>query len=88
MPAFAKVFEIVRPHLHHSDAFSPKVRSMHVGAADVVSFLVRQLPFDRVLVPTPHFVQSRRGRRSKAVHRYLIGAVSQAPKSGIQRVLA
>jgi hypothetical protein len=39
---------------------------MRVGAAKVVLFHVRQLPLDRVRIPSPHLVEQRRGGRPKA----------------------
>ena len=58
-PGAPQIIEIVSPGLHHSHPLGTKLRSMHIGTADIVGFLVRKLPFDGIGIPPSHFVKSR-----------------------------
>ena len=48
--------EIVCPRLHHLDALRPELRGVHVCTPHTVRFLVRELTFNCIGVPTSRFV--------------------------------
>ena len=55
----SKLVKIIRPDLHHVDALGPELRGVHVRKANLVFFLMRELPLDGVGIPSPHFIEER-----------------------------
>lgn len=76
---------MVGPPLHHLDAFT-KVLSTVVRTTDLVALDVGELPLDRVGIPAI-LVEHRACHRAKAVACHLVGRVTEATKSGVERVV-
>src|SRR3546814_11454438 len=71
-----QTIEFIRPELHHLDALVP-IFASGIGATHRVAFRVSELPFDRIGIPAPHFVEQGARHRAKAMHGHFILRVAE-----------
>lgn len=75
---------MVSPGLHHTSALGQMLRIV-VGGAHLVAGRVRQLPFDRIRMPTLLLIQQGGGHASKAVTRHHVAGVPQRSQRLVDR---